>query len=144
MAFAPYVARHVSFQLDATEFAAEVSDAQLVPAATVQTWQGLVPASQYSDVGPATWTVNLTFAQDYNEALSLATFLFDNEGSIVPMTFEPQEGGAAFTADVVITPGLIGGAVNAYAEATVTLGVQGKPTRTPPVALAASAPDDAA
>ena len=131
MAFAPYVARHVSFLLDATEYAAEVSDAQLVPAATVQTWQGLTPPSQYSDVGPATWTVSLTLAQDYNEALSLATFLFDNEGSTVPMTYEPQEGGTSFAANVIITPGLIGGPVNSYAEATVTLGVQGKPTRTP-------------
>jgi hypothetical protein len=135
MAFAPYVARHVKFTLGATEYAAEVSDAQLVPAATVQTWQGLTPPSQYSDVGAATWTCQVVFAQDYNEALSLATFLFDHEGETIPMEFEPQIGGAAFSADVIITPGLIGGAVNAYAEATVTLGVQGKPTRTPPVAL---------
>jgi hypothetical protein len=133
MPFAPYVARHVSFMLDATEYAAEVSDAQLVPAATVQTWQGLTPPSQYSDVGPATWTVQLTLAQDYNEALSLATFLFDHEGEVIPMTYEPQDGGASFAAPVIITPGTIGGPVNSYAEATVTLGVQGKPVKTPAI-----------
>lgn len=133
MPFAPYVARHVKFTLDGTEYAAEVSDAQLVPSASVQTWQGLTPPSQYSDVGPATWQCNLTFAQDYDEALSLATFLFEHEGEVIPMEFEPQVGGASFTADVVVTPGLIGGAVNTYAEASVTLGVQGKPVRTAPV-----------
>ena len=133
MPFAPYVARHVSFMLDDTEYAAEVSDAQLIPAATVSTWQGLTPPSQYSDVGPATWTAQVVLAQDYDEALSLATFLFDHEGETIPMTFEPQAGGTGFTADVIITPGTIGGAVNAYAEATVTLGVQGKPVKTPAV-----------
>jgi hypothetical protein len=133
MPFAPYVARHVSFQLGSDEYAAEVSDAQLIPATTVSTWQGLTPPSQYSDVGPATWTCQVVLAQDYDEALSLATFLFDHEGETIPMTFEPQAGGTGFAADVIITPGTIGGAVNAYAEATVVLGVQGKPVKTPAV-----------
>ena len=131
IAVAPFVLKDAQFTVALDNYEAHTSQVEFVPSVQTLTWQGLTPPSQYSDVGPATWTCQVTLAQDYDEALSLATFLFDHEGEKIPMTFEPQAGGTGFTADVIITPGTIGGAVNTYAEATVTLGVQGKPVKTP-------------
>ena len=47
------------------------------------------------------------------------------------MVFTPKNGGPSFSADVVITPGAIGGAVNAFATTSVTLGCNGKPVLVP-------------
>jgi hypothetical protein len=85
------------------------------------------PGAVYTESPLATWTCELSFAQDWADADSLSRFLFDHEGETLPVTFEPVTGGATITAELVITPGSIGGDVSAYAVSTVTLGVVGKP-----------------
>jgi len=101
------------------------------PSSSSQTWTGL-GQNTHTDVSTATWTLGLRYAQDWASATSLSRYLFDNEGDTVSMTFRPKSGaGPSFTAQVVITPGAIGGDVNAYATASVTLGVNGKPQLVP-------------
>lgn len=119
----PLVLKHVVLEVGADDFAAHVSSVTFTPAASTLSWQGLTPDSTFTDVSKATWTVGLTFAQDWTATTSLSRYLFDNEGETVAMEFKPKSGeGPSFTADVTITPGAIGGDVNTVAVGTVTLG----------------------
>jgi len=80
----------------------------------------------YSNIGTATWVADLTFAQDWNTADSLSAYLFENEGEEVTLTFEPINGvSGTWTATVIVAPGAVGGAVDSFAEATVSLPIQG-------------------
>jgi hypothetical protein len=120
----------VRFGTDSYE--AAVRDVKFVPSASVVTTRALAPAAVYSNVDVATWTLEMTYLQDWVLTTSLARYLYANEGTTVTLTFEPITGGATITASVVITPGAIGGAVGAYAESTVTL-PSSKPAFTDPV-----------
>lgn len=102
------------------------------PASSVNTWTGL-GLNTHTDAATATWTVDLSFVQDWETTDSLCQFLFENEGETVPMEFQPKDGsGPSFTANVVIVPGAIGGTVNTFAVTTVSLGSD-KPVLVPAV-----------
>jgi hypothetical protein len=103
------------------DFRKHVSSVAFTPSASTVTWTGL-GLNTFTDVSTATWTCDLTFAQDWASANSLSRFLYENEGETVPVSFTPKDGGPAFTANVSITPGAIGGAVGAVSESTVSLG----------------------
>lgn len=105
----------------ALEFQKHVSAVEFVPTANSVIWKGL-GNNTHTDVQTASWVANLTFAQDWATSNSLSRFLFDNEGASVLARFEPELGGAAFTANLVVTPGSIGGTVDSTAVATVALG----------------------
>lgn len=113
-------------------YEAAVRDVSFVPNASVVTTRALAPAAVYQNIDVATWTLEMTYLQDWVLTTSLARYLYANEGSSVVLTFEPITGGATITATVVITPGSIGGAVGAYAESTVTM-PSSKPAFTDPV-----------
>lgn len=110
------------------EFEEHVSQVQFDPSTSVQTWKGLSPAAVFSAGTSATWTATLAYAQDWETTNSLSRFLFDHEGEKLACHFEPANGGAGWDATLIIAPGSIGGTVDAYATATVTLGVDGRPT----------------
>lgn len=110
------------------DFEKHVSQVEFTPSAAVQTWKGLTPAAVFSKGTTATWTCTLAYAQDWETTDSLSQFLHDQEGEEVSCTFEPVKGGATWAATLLITPGAVGGTVDAFAVATVTLGVAGKPT----------------
>jgi len=132
---APLVLKDVLMQLGDNNYETALSAAQFVPTASSVSWQGLTPASSFTDVSSATWAAALTFAQDWDTPLSLSEFLFDNEGKTIPASFRPRNGrGSRFTTSLVITPGAIGGTVNTFNEATVNLGCTGKPVRVPAAA----------
>lgn len=110
------------------------SKIEFTPSSSSSTWTGL-GLNTHTDNATATWQANLTYVQDWDSADSFSRFLHDHEGETVPMEFAPRSGsGPSFTADIVITPGAIGGTVNAFAETSVALGVDGKPTLVPAVA----------
>ena len=113
-------------------YEAAVRDVKFTPSASVVSTRGMAPAAVYQDIDLATWTLDMTYLQDWTVTTSLARYLYANEGSTVALTFEPISGGATITANVVITPGAIGGAVGQYAEATVSL-PSSKPAFTDPV-----------
>lgn len=108
-----------------------VSNVTLTPAASVVTWKGAAPDATFSDVTAATWTLTLEFAQDWETTDSLSQYLFENEGLLIEgLEFSPLGAGPKFTVDAVVTPGQIGGAIDAYGSASVTMGVVGKPAFT--------------
>lgn len=109
-----------------------VDQVEFVPSASTQSWTGL-GGNTHTDVSTATWAATIRYAQDWDTVGSLSEYLFDNEGEHVPVKFKPRTGsGSTFEAVLVITPGSVGGQVNAIgAPTSVTLGCESKPTRTP-------------
>lgn len=134
IAVTPVVLKDCLVQIAADDYAAAVSSVAFNPSSSTVTFKGLKPSATFTDVSAATWTCDLTFAQDWATAGSLSRYLFDHEGETVAATFAPQSGvGPSFTATIVIAPGAIGGAVDTTATATVSLGVQGRPELVPAV-----------
>lgn len=117
----------------ADAFQAELSAVKFTPTASTATWKGLTPSSVHTAQGTATWVAELTYAQDWDTAASLSNYLHENEGQTKTFLFEPKAGGVGFTVSVTITPGAIGGAVDAFAESSVTLPCAGKPVKVPAV-----------
>lgn len=124
----PFILKDVLLTIDADNYAAHVSQVEFTPSASTQTWQGLTPTATFTDVTTATWTVTLQYAQDWSNPDSLSYKLHQEEGAEWPVVFKPVSGsGPSVHATLVVTPGAIGGTVNGYAVATVSLAVKGKP-----------------
>lgn len=127
----PIILTNVKLKIGDDNYEKHVSRVEFTPSAQTVTWKGLTPSAVYSKTTRATWTCNLEYAQDWETVDSLSQYLHDNEGEEVSATFEPEDGGASWAATLLITPGAIGGVVDAVPTASVTLGVSGKPARTP-------------
>lgn len=131
IAVQPFMMGNASLTFGTDGYEAHVSSATFTPSSSIVTWKGLTPSAVFSFGANATWTLDLELAQDFETADALARYLFENEGTTVTVVFEPVDGGASVTAEVIITPGAVGGAVDAVATSTVSLGVQGKPVLSP-------------
>jgi hypothetical protein len=128
--FNPIVLKDYVLRIRDVDYARQSSSVTFTPSASAVTWTGGKPGATFTDTSTATWVCGIEFAQDWDNADSLSAFLFDNEGKTEAVTFIPRSGsGAVWEASLIITPGAIGGAVNATAASTVSLGVQGKPKR---------------
>jgi hypothetical protein len=127
----PFILRDTLFTVASDNYEAHVSNVTFTPSSSVVNWQGLTPDATFSFGSTATWTADLTFAQDWSTANSLSRYLFEHEGDEIAVVFEPVAGGPSVTATLIITPGAIGGEVNAVAVATVSLGVKGRPVLEP-------------
>lgn len=126
----PIVLKDVTVTIGADTYERQLSQVVLTPAATASKWQGMAPGASYSDISLATWDAGLTFAQDHETAGSLSDYLFANEGTKVVMIFKPRSGsGPSYQVTLSLTPGAIGGEVNAWATGTVTLPCDGKPVK---------------
>lgn len=131
MPFSPLYMTQSVLKLGATDYAAEISGARLVPTSSSATWKGLKAGSTFTKAGLATWALTLDLGQDHETATSLSTYLFANEGSSIAFTLEPLGGGTAFAGTIIVQASEIGGAVDQFGTATVSLPVSGKPVRTP-------------
>jgi hypothetical protein len=131
IAIDPIILTDVKLTLGTNDYEAHVSKVEFAPTASVVVWKGLTPTSTHSFPTRATWVCNLDFAQDWETVNSLSQYLFENEGDQVVATFEPVDGGAGFTANLLLTPGSIGGTVDQVPTSTVSLGVNGKPVLVP-------------
>jgi hypothetical protein len=131
---APFVLKDARFLVAADSYESAVSSVQFVPSASTVQFQGITPAASYTNVTTATWVATITFSQDFSTTNSLSQYLLANEGKSVVVKFVPITAATGtvptFTATVFITPGSIGGDVNAVQTATVTLPVVGKPALT--------------
>jgi len=120
---APLVLKDVTLTIGANGYEKHVSSVAFTPKASTIEWQGLTPTAKFTDVTAASWTCVLEYVQDWDTTNSLSKYLFANEGSTVAVVFKPRAGGTpSFAANLTITPGAIGGKVNAFATTTVTLG----------------------
>lgn len=127
----PLVMKDVVLEIGTDDFRAYADSVTFTPSASSVTWSGL-GGNTHTDASTATWTLDLNYVQDWDSANSLSRFLYENEGDSVDVVFAPKSGsGPSFTAEVVITPGAIGGAVSAFATTSVTLGVNGRPELVP-------------
>lgn len=123
----PLVLKNVVAEIGTDDFRKHLSKVELTPSSSATSWTGL-GLNTHTDQSTATWAANLTYVQDWDTEDSLSRFLFENEGAEVDFTFRPCDGvGPSFTAKLIVIPGAIGGTVNAYAETSVTLGVNGRP-----------------
>lgn len=122
IAVAPLVLKDVVLTLGTDSYEKHVSEVRFTPSASTISWTGL-GGNTVTDVATATWAAALGYVQDWETVDSLSQYLLANEGLSVEATFKPKSGsGPSFTATLTITPGAIGGAVNAYATTQVTLG----------------------
>ncbi|MCU1439994.1 MAG: hypothetical protein JWP85_991 [Rhodoglobus sp.] len=123
IAVAPLVLKDVLLTIGTDNYEKHVSGVVFTPKASTISWQGLTPAAKFTDVTAAEWTCVLSYVQDWETTNSLSAYLFANEGDTIAVEFKPKSGsGPTFEANLVITPGAIGGQVNAYATTSVTLG----------------------
>jgi hypothetical protein len=130
----PLFLKDVILEIGTDSYEKHVSAVTITPTTNSATWTGLNPDASFTNTGTPTWTVDLTFAQDYETTNSLALYLFNNQGQTKSVSFKPQSGtGPTVDVDVVIVAGSIGGAVNSYAETTVSLPAQGQPILVPAV-----------
>lgn len=127
MAFRPIVLKDSELTIDSEDFAAQVSGVTFTPTTASVSWQGLKPASSFTDQSAATWAAELAYAQDWHDADALSRFLHEHEGQSLEAVFTPKTGEETVTATIIIAPGTIGGQVNTFMTSTVTLGVSGKP-----------------
>lgn len=131
IAVKPIVLKDCLLTIAADNYEAHVSQVQFDPSTSAQTWQGMTPDASFTDTSTATWAATLAYAQDWVTPAALSRYLHEHEGEVKEMTFSPKAGGPSFTVEAIITPGAIGGTVNAFATATVTLPLQGKPVLAP-------------
>lgn len=122
----PLVLRNVDLIVDEgtddLNFKKHVDGVTYTPSTSQQSWTG-GDGSTYTDSSSATWTLVISYVQDWESEDSLSQFLLANEGTSFPVTFKPRTGsGPTFTSTITIAPGAIGGSVNAYATTSVTLG----------------------
>lgn len=127
----PILLTNVLLTLGTDSYEKHVSAVEFVPTSNLVTWKGLAPSSKFTFPTDATWQCNITFAQDWETTDSLALYLLEHAGEEIAATFEPVNGGAGFTATLIIVPGSIGGPVDSVAVSTVSLGVSGTPVHVP-------------
>lgn len=134
IAVQPIYLKDVLLTVGTDGYSKHVSGVTFTPSVATATWKGLEPTAVFTNVGASTWMVDLSYAQDWNTADSLSAYLFANEGEEITLTFQPIDGvSGTWTATVILVPGAVGGSVDSYAVATVSLPVQGKPAYTAPV-----------
>ena len=128
----PVVLKDMIVQIDADDYAAACSSAALTPTVQTVVFKGLKPTAAFTDVTSPSWTMDLTYAQDWADEDSLANYLLEHAGEQKAAVLKPQTGiGPSFGVNVLIAPGPIGGQGDATAVGTVSLGVIGTPTLIP-------------
>src|SRR4029077_7869420 len=133
----PFIMRNAIIEFDTDDFAKAVSTATLTPSSGTAEFKGLKPDAVFTFPQATTWTLELTFAQDWSAATSLSRYLFDHAGETIAFTLNPDDttadatlGSTTWSGTVAIAPGAIGGDVDAVATATVSLGIVGAPVPT--------------
>lgn len=141
----PFIINNAIISFETDDFAKAISTATLTPSGGIVTFAGQKPDAVYTFPTSVTWTLDLTFAQDWSTDESLSRYLFLHQGEVIPATLNPNDttsGGTTWALNVAIVPGSVGGDVNTVAVSTVQLGVSGQPipTYTAPTVAAATRP----
>lgn len=128
IAIVPLYMKDVTLTIGTDTYEKHVSGVTLTPAYATNTWKGLSPSSTFTDTSAAVWTLDLSYAQDWDTVNSLSKYLFANQGLTKSIVFKPKSAGTpTVTVSVIIVAGAIGGQIDSYAESTVSLPVQGQP-----------------
>ena len=130
IALQPFSMASATLKIAADNFEEAVSAVEFVPTAQSTPFTA-INGKTVTITGKAAWVVNISYAQDWSSATSLARYLFDNETESAEVVFVPDDGSDSVEATVTLTPGSIGGAANSLAVGSVSLGVDGKPELIP-------------
>lgn len=133
----PFVLKDCTFLVGADNYEAHVSQVEFAPSVQTLTWQGLTPAASFSDTSSPSWAATIAYAQDWKTPNSFSQYLKAHQGETIAATFTTNDGAGSWAVNLIVSPGAVGGSVNTYAVATVTLGISGQPTFTPPVVAVA-------
>lgn len=118
IAVQPFVMRDCILAIGASSYEKHVSAVLFTPQPV--TWRGLSPAAVFTDT--SVWQAKIDYAQDWNTPGSWSQYLIDNAGESQEATFTPVSGEEpAFTVNLAIAPGPVGGTQGQVATATVTL-----------------------
>lgn len=126
----PYVMKEATFVVAADDFTAHISGVKFTPSTQTATWRG-IGGNVVRDQSVAEWSCTTDIVQDADDA-GLHRYLLANEGTTKDVVFTPVAGGDPVYAQLVITAPEIGGSADAYATASVTHAVNGKPSYTDP------------
>jgi hypothetical protein len=121
MAHQPFILGASTLTLDAGAYEGQISSAVFAPSSSITTHTA-INSDTYSFTSPATWVLDLAYAQDWADAAALSRYLHESEGTVVAAVFTPIDGGPTVTANVSLSPGQIGGDTTAVAGGTVSLG----------------------
>lgn len=123
MAFEPFILNSATLTIDGDAYEGQISGAVFTPQNNAPVGWKAINGDSYSRTPVADWTLDLSYAQDWDEAAALSRYLHENEGETVPAVFTPANGDPTVTANITITPGAIGmGDTAAVAASTVSLG----------------------
>lgn len=101
------------------DYAGSCSSVRAEPGGSTSTFYGMKPRAVYSERGD--WQLAIAFADDYDAADSLWSFLYDHEGEQATIEFRPRADGVGFSVDATLLSGGIGGETRNVATSTVTL-----------------------
>ena len=124
----PYSLKNATLAIDVDDYTAAVTQVEFTPStatSTVRTIDGVA----HKDQSTAEWNCTIGFIQDLDPS-GLLRYLLDHDGESKSVSFVPESGGPTITADLVVSPGAIGGTAGAdLAVGSVTL-VSSKPVFT--------------
>lgn len=128
MTTAPGVIRDALLTIEATDFAASVKVARLVPETEVQTYPTLVPSGTKVDVSSPSWKLVLEGIQDHSTG-GLAKLLTDNHGVQIDVVLAPFDSVGERQATLVVVGQAVdfGGETGQWADFSIELGVVGQP-----------------
>lgn len=114
------------------DYTNQLDTATVTPDQSTQTKRTLVPDGTLQDVDSSVWTITLAGIQDYVAARGLSRYLYDHEGEKAKFTVEPIAGGVGMTGICTIKAVPFGGETGNWAEFSVELPCDGKPTLVDP------------
>lgn len=133
MASAPQLLKEITFTLGATDFSDDVLDVEVVPSPGDVQKVTTLDAVTHQDIGAESWGLRIKAVIDWDSTRpGLAWYLFAHKGETVAFTFRDTTGALSTTkpgmgGNVRVVPISYGGGGNVYAEAEVTLPIDGDP-----------------
>lgn len=124
----PYALKNATLSIETDDYTAAVTQVEFSPSvatSTVRTIDGVA----HKDQSTSEWNCTIGFIQDLDPS-GLLRYMLDHDGESKSVSFVPESGGPTITADLVVSPGAIGGTAGAdLAVGSVTL-VSSKPVFT--------------
>ena len=124
---AAYATTNLTFSIGTDDHSLAVSSAAILVNQAFAEFQGGREEASYQFPANAKYSIQITYAQDWESDDSLSSVLYDAPREPVAVTFTPKNGGRPFTATVYLTSGNVGGDVGGVATGQATFPCVGKP-----------------
>jgi hypothetical protein len=121
----PHILTEVTFTVDSSNYQCAVRRVQLTPNTPIQEYKVLCPGGSGTAAGNTTWQLEVEYYQNWDDD-DFARFLDENPGDTASFVF--TQNGLTKSGNIIVVPGPVGGTVDEFATATVTLPVVGTPS----------------